>query len=305
MNTLSTHDTKRSDDVRARLAVLSEIPTRWKSALYRWSRLNLPLRTGKFPDPNTEYFLYQTLIGAWPISQERLAGYMIKAMREAKQQTSWTQPSQEFEDALNRFIERILQSQEFVSELESFLEKVAPAGRINGLAQTLLKLTAPGVPDTYQGSELWDLHLVDPDNRGEIDYAQRQSLLAELESGLCPQEILRRMDSGLPKLWVTYQALRLRREKPEYFDEDAAYTPLPAEGQKAAHLIGYLRGANLAVFVPRWNAKLGGSWPATTVDLPSGRWNNVLTGETVKGARLRVQSLLGSFPVALLTREPE
>jgi (1->4)-alpha-D-glucan 1-alpha-D-glucosylmutase len=305
MNTLSTHDTKRSDDVRARLAVLSEIPTRWKSALYRWSRLNAPLRTGKFPDPNTEYFLYQTLVGAWPISQERLTGYMIKAMREAKQQTSWTQPNQEFEDALNRFIERILQSQEFVAELESFLEKVVPAGRINGLAQTLLKLTAPGVPDTYQGSELWDLHLVDPDNRGEIDYAVRRSMLAELESGLCPQEILRRMDSGLPKLWVTRQALRLRREKPEYFDENAGYTPLPAEGQKAPHLIGYLRGANVAVFVPRWSVKLGGSWPATTFDLPSGRWTNLLTGETMKGARLRVQSLLSSFPVALLTRQPE
>jgi (1->4)-alpha-D-glucan 1-alpha-D-glucosylmutase len=305
MNTLSTHDTKRSDDVRARLAVLSEIPTRWKSALYRWSRRNAPLRTGKYPDPNTEYFLYQTLIGAWPISQERLTNYMMKATREAKQQTSWTQPNQEFESALSGFIEQVLQSQEFVAELESFLEKVVPAGRINSLAQTLVKFTAPGVPDTYQGSELWDLHLVDPDNRGEIDYAIRQFMLDELKGGLCPEEILRRSDSGMPKLWVTCQALRLRHEKPEFFDANAAYAPLAADGPKKEHLIGYLRADNLAVLAPRWNVKLGGSWAATMVELPTGRWRNVLTGEAIKGARLRVQSLLSHFPVALLVREPE
>ncbi len=230
MNTLSTHDTKRSADVRARLAVLTEIPARWKSALYRWSRRNAPFRTGRFPDANTEYFLYQTLIGAWPISADRLTEYMLKATREAKQQTSWTQTNPEFEGALKRFIEHILASQEFIAEVEAMLAKVLPAGRINSLAQTLVQYTAPGVPDTYQGSELWDLHLVDPDNRGEVDYAIRQSMLAELEGGLCAQEILRRMDTGMPKLWVIYKALGLRREKPEWFDADAEYTPLAADG---------------------------------------------------------------------------
>lgn len=303
MNTLSTHDTKRSADVRARLAVLTEIPARWKSALYRWSRRNAPFRTGRFPDANTEYFLYQTLIGAWPISADRLTEYMLKATREAKQQTSWTQTNPEFEGALKRFIEHILASQEFIAEVEAMLAKVLPAGRINSLAQTLVQYTAPGVPDTYQGSELWDLHLVDPDNRGEVDYAIRQSMLAELEGGLCAQEILRRMDTGMPKLWVIYKALGLRREKPEWFDADAEYTPLAADGPKKEQLLGYLRGGNVAAVVPRWNVKLGGSWAGTTIELPQGRWRNVLTGVEFKGGHVRAQSLLSHFPVALLARE--
>ena len=303
MNTLSTHDTKRSDDVRARLAVLTEMPVRWKSALYRWSRKNAPFRTGKYPDPNTEYFLYQTLIGAWPISGGRLTEYMLKATREAKQQTNWTQPNREFEDALRRFIEQILAFPEFLAEVEGFLEKIVPAGRINSLAQTLIKYTAPGIPDTYQGSELWDLHLVDPDNRGEVDYAIRQSMLAELENGLSPQEILSRMDTGMPKLWVIYQALKMRCKNPGWFDANAGYTPLIADGPRKEHLIAYLRGDHLATVAPRWNIKLGGSWAATTIDLPQGRWKSVLAGDELKGGRLRVQSLLSHFPVALLARE--
>jgi len=180
-----------------------------------------------------------------------------------------------------------------------------PAARINSLAQTLIKYTAPGVPDTYQGSELWDLHLVDPDNRGEVDYGIRQSMLAELENGLCPQEITRRMDEGLPKLWVIYKALQLRRQKPEDFDANASYTPLLAEGVKKDHLVGYLRGENVVTMVPRWTVKLGGSWASTVVELPAGRWKNLLTGDALQGARLRVQSLFSRFPVALLAREPE
>ena len=171
MNTLSTHDTKRSEDVRARLAVLTEIPGNWRSALHRWSRRNQQFKTGKFPDRNTEYFLYQTLIGAWPITRgshdERI---WKRPCGKPKQQTSWTQQNKEFEDALKLFIERILASNEFVSELEAFVAKVLLPGRVNSLTQTLLKCTAPGVPDTYQGSEIWDLRLVDPDNRGPIDY---------------------------------------------------------------------------------------------------------------------------------------
>jgi (1->4)-alpha-D-glucan 1-alpha-D-glucosylmutase len=305
MNTLSTHDTKRSDDVRARLAVLTEIPARWKSTLYRWSRRNAQFKTGKFPDPNTEHFLYQTLIGAWPISAERLSAYMEKATREAKQQTSWMQPNSEFEDALKRFIERLLGAQEFVLELESFVERILPAGRINSLAQTLLKYTAPGVPDTYQGSELWDLHLVDPDNRGEVDYATRQAMLTELENGLCVQQIMSHLDSGMPKLWIIFKALQLRRQKPEWFDSSASYAPLLAEGPKKDHLIAYLRGTSVITLAPRWSFKLGGSWSGTAVEIPAGRWKNLLTGDVLHGARLRVQSLLSRFPVALLAREQE
>ena len=305
MNTLSTHDTKRSEDVRARLAALTEMPSRWRAALHRWARRNQHFKTGEFPDRNTEYFLYQTLIGAWPISKERVIAYMEKAVREAKQHTSWTQQNKEFEDALKAFIERIFDSKEFNADLESFVAQVLLQGRINSLAQTLIKCTAPGVPDTYQGSELWDLRLVDPDNRGPVDYEIRRTMLEELRAGVNVDEILKRMDSGMPKMWVIYKALHLRRERPEWFDESAVYTPLPGEGYKKANLVAFLRGESVAVITPRWNLRLGGGLGTTTVELPSGRWSNLLTGEAVNGGKLRVQNLLQRFPVALLTREPE
>ena len=210
MNTLTTHDTKRSEDVRARLAVLTEVPGRWRVSLNRWARANAQFKTRNFPDRNTEYFLYQTLIGAWPISKDRLWAYMEKAVREAKEQTNWTQQNREFEEALSDFIDKILSSQSFLAELEALISRVIEPGRINSLAQTLIKYTAPGVPDTYQGSELWDLRLVDPDNRGPVDYELRQSMLAEMERGIAVEEIMRRMDSGMPKLWVIYKALHLQ-----------------------------------------------------------------------------------------------
>ncbi len=305
MTTLSTHDTKRADDVRARLAAITEFPARWKTVVNRWSRANARFRTGKSPDRNTEYFLYQTLVGAWPISKDRLIAYMEKATREAKQQTSWTQQNREFDEALRRFIERILESQPFIAELEGFLGRVLEAGRINSLTQTLVKYTAPGVPDTYQGSELWDLSLVDPDNRRPVDYDLRRKMLRELEDGMDVEEIVRRMDSGLPKLWVAHNALCLRRGHPAWFGAESAYTAVVADGPKSEHLVGYRRGDCVAVFVPRWTMKLGGNWAATTVELPQGKWRNALTRETVMGGCLRVQTLFHRFPVALLTRETE
>jgi (1->4)-alpha-D-glucan 1-alpha-D-glucosylmutase len=302
MTTLSTHDTKRSDDVRARLAVITEMPGRWRIVLSRWSRRNAQFKTGQYPDRNAEYLLYQTLIGAWPISKDRVATYMEKASREAKQHTSWTQQNKEFEDALRGFIERILDSEEFVADLEEFVNRVIAPGRINSLAQTLAKYTAPGVPDTYQGSELWDLHLVDPDNRAPVDYDVRRAMLAELEAGMSIEEILKKTESGMPKLWVVHCALELRRKKPEWFGEGAAYIPLPAEGSKKDHAVAYLRGESVATVVPRWNWKLSGNWGSTTVELPLGRWRNVLSGEQLSGGRLRVQNLLQRFPVALMTK---
>ena len=305
MTTLSTHDTKRGEDVRARLAALTEIPGKWKSALHRWSRSNVVFKTNNFPDRNTEYFLYQTLIGTWPISSERLLAYMEKATREAKQQTSWTQQNKEFEDALRVFIERILESRDFISDLESMVGRILVAGQVNGLAQTLIKYTAPGVPDTYQGSELWDLRLVDPDNRTPVDYELRQEMLNELKSGLTPEEIMRRAESGLSKLWVVYSALAVRGDHPEWFGADAPYTELLASGSKAEHMVGYLRGVNVAAIVPRWPLRLGDSWSGTSVELPQGRWKNSLTGDIVTGGRLRLQGLLQRFPVALLTKESD
>lgn len=305
MNALTTHDTKRSEDVRARLAVLTEVPSRWKAALARWARMNARLRSGAFPDRNTEYFLYQTLIGAWPIGVDRLWAYMEKAAREAKQQTNWIQPNKEFEEGLKNFIESILESREFIAELEGFVNRVLGPGRINSLAQTLIRYTFPGVPDTYQGSELWDLRLVDPDNRGPVDYDARSAMLAELEAGMDAAGILSRMDSGMPKLWVAYRALHLRAAHPEWFGADAEYTALYAEGSKREHAIAYLRAGRVATIVPRWNAKLGAGWAKTSIELPEGRWRNLLTGESFEVGRLQVQNLFAHFPVALLEKESE
>lgn len=303
MNTLSTHDTKRAEDVRARLAVLTEIPGKWRAAAHRWARRNQSYKTGKLPDANTEYFLYQTLVGAWPISLDRITAYMEKASREAKEQTSWTQPNKEFEDALKLFIKRIMTASEFVSDLESFVKTIQLPGRVNSLTQALLKCTAPGIPDTYQGSEVWDLRLVDPDNRTPVDYESRKAMLRELEAGVSADEIMGRMDSGMPKLWVLYKALHLRREKPEWFGREAAYAPLLAEGPKREHLIAFCRGESVAVLAPRWNVKLGSGFGSTTVELPEGNWRNVFTGETVTGGRTRVQQLFLRFPVSLLVRD--
>ena len=305
MTTLSTHDTKRCEDVRARLAALTEIPGRWKAALHRWSRMNAAFKTGDFPDRDTEYFLYQTLIGAWPISKDRLVAYMEKAVREAKRLTTWTQQNKEFEEAVRSFIERILQSRDFVGALEALVGKILAAGRINGLAQTLLKFTAPGIPDTYQGSELWDLRLVDPDNRSPVDYELRQAMLDELKMGMAPEEIMRRADSGMPKLWVTHATLLLRSQHPDWFGADAGYTPLVASGGKAEHMVGFLRGEHVAVMVPRCPIKLGDNWSGTMVELPQGQWRNVLTGDVASGGRQRLQSFMRRFPVALLVKESD
>jgi (1->4)-alpha-D-glucan 1-alpha-D-glucosylmutase len=318
MTTLSTHDTKRSDDVRARLAVLSEMPAEFGDALNRWSRMNNELRAelfggryGDMPDRNTEYLLYQTLIGAWPITLERLQEYMLKATREAKQKTSWTSNNAEFEDALRRFIDAVMWNIEFVTDLERFVEKVKDAGRVNSLAQTLIKCTAPGVPDLYQGAELWDLSLVDPDNRRPVDYALRAKLLREiarLPATEAAAEAMRRVDEGLPKLWTIHRALCLRRERPASFNAQAAYAPLPAEGLQAAHVVAYLRGEDVATVVPRLvtsmgNKRAGRDWRQTVVELPPGRWTNRLTGAQMEGGKLAIEEALREFPVALLVRE--
>ena len=183
------------------------------------------------------------------------------------------------------------------------MSRLVHHGRINGLAQTLLKCTAPGVPDTYQGSELWDLHLVDPDNRGPIDYDARRSMLSELEAGMTVEEIMNRIDSGLPKLWTLYCALNLRRNRPEWFGADADFAPLAFEGKKMDHAVGYIRAGSVATIASRWSLKLGGSWANTTVDLPETLWKNLLTNETLSGGRIPMQDILRRFPVALLVKE--
>jgi (1->4)-alpha-D-glucan 1-alpha-D-glucosylmutase len=315
MTTLSTHDTKRSDDVRARLAVLSEIPDKFGDALNRWSRVNNDLRAelfggghGDMPDRNTEYLLYQTLIGAWPIAVERVQDYMLKATREAKLRTTWTTNNAEFEDALHRFIAAVMKHPQFVTDLEQFVGMVNRAGRTNSLAQTLMKHTAPGVPDLYQGSELWDLSLVDPDNRRPVDYRLRAKLLHEIKrmpAAEAAVEAMRRADEGLPKLWTIHTALCLRRERPQSFGAHAAYSQLKVVGSKAGHAIAYLRGEDVATVVPRLVALLNGKWEQTAVELPPGQWTNRLTGTSCGGGQVAMEDVLRDFPVALLVRDSE
>ena len=302
MVSTSTHDTKRSEDVRARLHLLSEMPAEWRDAVCCWSLAAQHYRLRDLPDRNTEYLFYQTLAGAWPISPERIKAYMQKAVREAKQQTSWLNPNQHFEDTLNQFIDQTLADKDFIVDFAKFVGKLVEPGRINSLAQVLIKLTAPGVPDMYQGSELWDLSLVDPDNRRPVDYETRRRLLAELNH-LSVEEIQRRTDEGLPKLWTVHRALQLRREMPASFGRSSSYVPLLAAGEKSRHVLAFLRLNNVIAVAPRLPIKLAGDWCGTTLEVPEGRWHNRLTGDSMDGGILRIAELLRRFPVALLTRQ--
>ena len=296
----STHDTKRSEDVRARISLLSEIPERWRQVVYRWAELNQPHRRKDLPDRNAEYLLYQTLVGAWPIDTERTAAYMEKASREAKVHTSWTDPSSDYEKFLRAFIEAVLKNAEFVDELEKFVRPLIEPGRIHSLAQTLIKLTAPGVPDLYQGAELWDLSLVDPDNRRPVDYGLRRRLLEKINT-MTPEQIWHGVDDGLPKLWVIRQALLLRKER-RFFAPEDSYRKIKATGSRASHVVAFARGENAITVVPRLVLKLAGDWLDTAIEIPQGGWRNELTGETIDGGDMPAAVLLKRFPVALLSR---
>ena len=301
----STHDTKRAEDTRARIALLSEIPTRFAGAVSEWSSLNDRHRADpSLPDRNAEWLLYQTLIGAWPLSAERAVAYMEKASKEAKEHTSWVDPDPVYDDALRRFVEGILGDAEFTAALERFVAPLVEPGRVNSLAQALLKLTSPGVPDVYQGCELWSHALVDPDNRRPVDFAVRESLLAEAEEASPADVWPARADSGLPKLLLTHRALHLRRRRSDCFRADAGYEPLAAAGPKASHAVAFGRGGDVVAVAPRLVIGLGGDWAGTTLMLPSGgRFEDVLDGakRTFDGEVL-LADLLGPFPVALLER---
>ena len=303
MTTTTTHDTKRSEDVRARIALLSEIPDQWAAAVTRWSELNSRHQTGEHPDRNAEYLLYQILVGAWPIDVERATAFMAKATSEAKVHTNWTEPNEAYVEAIKSFVAGILADPEFVADLERFVAPLVEPGRINSLSQALIKLTAPGVPDVYQGNELWDMSLVDPDNRREVDFNVRRRLLRELAAGMTPEAILARSDDGLTKLHVTRTALHLRRGRRDLFGKDGTYTPIPAQGSKADHVVAFIRGQEAVTVAVRLPIKLGDSWGDTTVLLPAGTWTNLLTNEPVPEGTVRLADLLKRFPVALLARE--
>jgi (1->4)-alpha-D-glucan 1-alpha-D-glucosylmutase len=296
----ATHDTKRGEDVRARINLLSEIPGLWKDAVRRWADHNGRYRANGFPDRTMEYLLYQTLVGAWPIETDRAAAYMEKASREAKTHTSWTNPNPAYERALRAFVEGVLNDTEFKNDLAAFVKPLIEPGRVNSLSQTLIKLTAPGIPDFYQGTELWDLSLVDPDNRRPVNYAARRRLLSELDE-ITPEQIWNRLDEGLPKLWIIRQALKLRSGR-RLCGTESSYRGLFARGAKADHVVAFARGERAVTLVPRFVMKLGKNWGDTRLDLPAGRWLNQFTGESVE-KEIRLADLLKRFPVALLSLE--
>jgi (1->4)-alpha-D-glucan 1-alpha-D-glucosylmutase len=297
----STHDNKRSEDVRTRISILSEIPERWAEGLHQWSKLNAPAWQNHAPDRHAEYLLYQTLIGAWPIDRERCWQYMLKACREAKINTSWHEPNAAYEESIRGFVDGVFQTPEFIASLERFVDPLILPGRINSLAQTLIKMVAPGVPDFYQGTELWDLSLVDPDNRRPVDFGLRAAFARHART-LSVADVAAEWDSGLPKLWMTARVLALRRERAEDFSDQSKYQPLIAQGTHLARLLAFRRGENLIAIVPRFTMSLGGEWGDTRLPLPGGSWRNCFT-DAVLQREAMPDALFNSFPVALLIRE--
>lgn len=308
----STHDTKRSEDVRARLSLISEMPEEWAAAVKRWSGINEKHRQGRWPDRNAEYSYYQNLVGAWPISAERAAAFMEKASREAKQHTNWTDADPEYDKALREFVERTLADREFTAEIEKFTARLLVPGRVNSLALTLLKLAAPGVPDIYQGTEFWDLSLVDPDNRRPVDYEARrkalEGLMAEFGGNAGEGGWQHLIETEHAKQFLIWRVLQFRAAHPEPF-EKGDYRPLKAEGPKAKHIVAFARehhGERILAAVPRLAVGLGsggGEWDGTAIlpDSAGGEWENVITGKPLGGAgKLAAAPLFEHFPVALL-----
>ncbi len=304
MLTLSTHDTKRSGDVRARISVLAELPAAWERAVARWANHNRRHKHGRWPDRNAEYLLYQTLVGAWPIDPARAGAFMAKAAREAKVHTSWTEPQPDYDEALAAFVAAVLADAGFIAELAAFLaeHRIIKAGRVSSLAQTALLLTCPGIPDLYQGTEVWDLSLVDPDNRRPVDFTARSRLLAALDSA-SPEAALDRADEGGPKLWLIHRVLRHRRRQPGAYGQASAYRPLRVAGGKAGYVVAFARTGGLAVVVPRQVTGLADGWADTAVAIPDGSWMDVLTGAWVRGGEVGMADLLRRFPVAVLASE--
>lgn len=348
----SSHDTKRSEDVRARIDVISEIPARWGKEVRRWRELNHSKKRlvddVLAPSRNDEYLLYQTLVGSWPLEggvspdacfRERIKQYMLKAVREAKEKSSWANPNANYEAAVVSFVGEVLspgRDNTFVASLAAFSGDIARIGMLNGISQTLLKLTCPGVPDLYQGTELWDLSLVDPDNRRPVDYSRRAEILNEMrtwpESGegltACVRDLVNHMSDGRIKMYLTWKALNLRKENPKLF-MDGNYFPLQIQGPKAEHLVAFARlwkGQELIVVVPRLCARLlsgqsanpSDMWKDTRLDLARGElartgarrsYRNVFTAKTLdpksfgQDGSLHATSLFEDFPVAALISE--
>jgi (1->4)-alpha-D-glucan 1-alpha-D-glucosylmutase len=293
MTATTTHDTKLSEDTRARIAVLAEVPDLWADTLDHL------LRLAPVPDPSFGNLLWQSVVGVWPASRERLHAYAEKAMREAGEHTTWTDPDASYEAAVHAAVDAAYDDEEVRGLLDGLVAQVATAGNSNGLATKLLALTLPGVPDVYQGTELWDRSLVDPDNRRPVDLAVRREVLARVRSGERPVLSPHPDDHGQAKLLVTQAALTLRRDQPHRF---TTYSPVRAHGAAADHVLAFDRGGALTVVtrLPLGLARSG--WRDTVLALPAGTWADLLTGhEHTGGARL--DAVLADSPVALLVRE--
>ncbi|NEQ76127.1 MAG: malto-oligosyltrehalose synthase [Okeania sp. SIO2C9] len=340
MSGTSTHDTKRGEDVRTRINVLSEIPEEWESYLQKWQEINAPQKDCvaglDVPAPNDEYFLYQTLLGAFPVDEseyptfvERIKEYIIKAIREAKVNTGWLRPDDDYESSLIKFVEHLLnksEDNEFLPAFRPLQRKVQYYGVFNSLSQAFLKLTSPGVPDIYQGTELWDLSLVDPDNRRPIDFENRAEFLKEIKTkiesdilGLI-EELLQTPETGKIKMFLIYQALQARREYLDLFQR-GNYQKLFVMGSLKDHIVAFSRkwGDSTAIIIaPRLLTKLiqeGENplgeqvWRETRICLPSGSslvWKNAITQQKLKEEKedtLWIRNVLNHFPVALLINE--
>jgi (1->4)-alpha-D-glucan 1-alpha-D-glucosylmutase len=338
LNTTSTHDTKRGEDARARINVLSEMPDEWRKNLRTWIKINQGkkkrLHGLAVPDKNDEYFLYQTLIGAWPFADAeypefvaRIKRYIVKAVREAKVHTAWLKPDTEYENAYVSFAEKILArsaANTFLKKFIPFCRRVSHYGMLNSLSQTLIKITSPGVPDFYQGTELWDLSLVDPDNRRPVDFDQRRAMLADIraqddaEMGRLVQDLLATREDGKIKLFLIYRALQTKKAHRDLF-RSGAYLPLESTGRFRNHVIAFawryqrqwalvMAPRFLSYLIQEGDFPLGRKvWQDTEVIMPDEApvaWRNVITGEVLAaGQALSVGDLLLSFPVALLLGE--
>jgi (1->4)-alpha-D-glucan 1-alpha-D-glucosylmutase len=293
MTTLSTHDTKRQEDVRARLAVLAEIPGEWAAEAARWHGRAIALASGRAPEPGTEYLLWQTLAGAWPVGYERAAGYLTKAMREAKTATSWRRPDPEYEAGVLAFAAAALADPALTGQIAAFADRIAAAARVNSLGAKLVQLTMPGAADVYQGCELAAFALVDPDNRRPVDYARRRALLAAQDAGACTTDL------DTEKLLVTARALRLRRDHPGWFA--GGYAPVAGDGPAAGHAAAFRRGHAIIVAtrLPVGLARRGG-WAGTALPVPPGRWRDVLTGAAHAGPGPLLSDIALRLPVAIL-----
>ncbi len=295
MTTLSTHDTKRGEDVRARLSVLSELPARWLESLTKL-RAIASTEHGGFDN-----LLWQAIVGAWPASRERLHAYAEKAAREASESTGWWDQDEAFEARMHALVDAAFDNAEASAILEALVAEVAPYGWSNSLSAKLLQLTAPGVPDVYQGSELWETSLVDPDNRRAVDFGARAEMLAGIDAGFEAGELPAVDASGAAKLLVTSRALRTRRYRPELFTR---YTPLTFVGPAAQHAIGFDRGGiqTVATRLPVGLEALGG-WQDTVLLRPSVPAIDLLTGRRYEGGEVPLAALLETYPVALLANE--